>query len=179
MHANICRAIHVTMRAMRAKCSGGLLTLALSMALFAQAPSTFQVQIQVTDQTGAAIPDAMIQIDDETAVQTTPIKTNRDGFTSMNMHEGKYAFVISSQGFKTWKSTLTVQAGSPNLVHVVLRISDVSDPVLVDPLSYPKLPVQYESPSPIPYLALETLRVPATHAKSYGRNHDRATFPVK
>ncbi|HZH33045.1 MAG TPA: TonB-dependent receptor [Pyrinomonadaceae bacterium] len=117
---------------------GVLLTLAVCMCLggsaLAQVSETAaEVNGQVTDATGAAIPGATVVIVSDATRQERRVQTNDDGvFRIAPLDPGTYTLTIEQANFKRHVETgLTLNAKDRRLMNVALEAGDVSEIVTV------------------------------------------------
>jgi Carboxypeptidase regulatory-like domain len=87
----------------------------------------------VTDQTGAVVPDATLELVNTGQHSTYRVKSDKQGLYSFpNLGVGHYDLTITAQGFTTQRKTdLTVDTGSAVRVDATLAIGANSDTVIV------------------------------------------------
>jgi protocatechuate 3,4-dioxygenase beta subunit len=87
----------------------------------------------VTDQTGAVVPDATLELVNTGQHSTYRVKSDKQGLYSFpNLGVGHYDLTITAQGFTTQRKTdLTVDTDSAVRVDATLAIGANSDTVIV------------------------------------------------
>ncbi len=111
-----------------------ILTICLiyTVSLFAQGTNG-QISGTVTDQTGAVIPGANVQVTNIGTNLTRQTTTNGDGFYSFQaLPIGRYNVEISSQGFQIYKAEAVVNVTQTTIVDSQLSVSGDSVVVNVD-----------------------------------------------
>ena len=109
-----------------------LCTLTLALGAFAQVQNgTFTGE--VTDPSGAAIPNAKVTVTNTGTNLTTTITTNQAGlFTARELPVGNYKIAVEAQGFKTTQNTnLTINAGTIQHVDFKLQMGQAREVVEV------------------------------------------------
>jgi hypothetical protein len=86
----------------------------------------------VSSPDGAVIPGASVIVTDNKTGKETALTTNGEGSFSMsNLDVGEYTVKVTSTGFKTTTTTITIQVGQEYSLPVQLSIGDVSENVTV------------------------------------------------
>ncbi|MBV8770707.1 MAG: carboxypeptidase regulatory-like domain-containing protein, partial [Deltaproteobacteria bacterium] len=113
-------------------CLGILLGLGASSA-WAQATSASTVAGLVTDQQGAAVPDAQVQLIQTSTNRVQTTTTNKDGrYLFANVDPGTYTVVFTKQGFQTSRiEQQTVEVGTPLNINTTLQIGATTTTVEV------------------------------------------------
>jgi Carboxypeptidase regulatory-like domain len=114
------------------------LLLVISVSLLGQQPETRAVEVVVSDQSGAGISQAQIEVLPRPEDSPQRVKTDDKGRASLRLMAGEYAFSISAQGFRTSAQALTVSnrdgAGEANQsVKVILKIAATGSPTIIYP----------------------------------------------
>jgi hypothetical protein len=113
----------------------GMLTLVAFSAMLAwpQATSTGTVSGQVTDQQGAAVPAAEVQLTDIATNATQKTLTNDAGrYIFVNVSPGMYNIKVSKQGFTTFRvAQQKVNVGSATTINAALQVGSVTNVVEV------------------------------------------------
>lgn len=74
--------------------------------------STGSIQGVITDATGASVPNAEVTITDTATGQTVKVQSTSTGaYNSGSLIPGEYTVSIAAKGFKTTRTTVTVQVG--------------------------------------------------------------------
>ena len=102
--------------------------------LWAQSAATSQISGTVTDQTGAAVPDAQVKL---TQTETGLVRTATSGsdgrYVVLSLPTGPYKLEASKQGFSTFVQTgIVLQVNSNPTLDASLKIGSVSDQVVVE-----------------------------------------------
>src|SRR2546427_12799397 len=107
-------------------------TLASAGAMFAQSTRSVIVGT-VTDQSGAAVPAAEVNISNEKTNIATKTSTSSDGqFSVTNLEPGPYRVSVSATGFKTGNiRDVVIQVNQTARVDVRLDVGDVAATVEV------------------------------------------------
>ena len=108
------------------------------------APTT----IKVTDQNGAVIPNAQVEI--LPAPSPDKLHTGADGKLTVTLNPGAYSLSVSQPGFRKWHKSLLVQASTSQTVSVVLQIGSCPPDCMVvlgPSASTGVLPQTIDSPS--------------------------------
>src|SRR5215203_2966410 len=86
----------------------------------------------VTSADGALVPGASIVVTDAKTAKETNLTSNSEGsFGIPNMDPGQYIVKVSSPGFKTTTTTITVQVSQEYSLSVQLAVGDVTEVVTV------------------------------------------------
>ena len=93
-----------------------------SNILSAQGPVKTQIDIAVTDATGAVVPNAVIQIDPMPCVSGTAAKTDGKGMTVIQVAPGAHTISVISQGFTPWSKQIDAQAGEKQTIDATLKV---------------------------------------------------------
>lgn len=128
----------------------------LSLGL-ASAQQTAGIAVVVSDPTGAVIPNASVQVMNDTNKTVGSGTTNQTGlFTLVGLAAGAYVIEVSAQGFKKDREEVRAAAGMMTNLQVTLPIGGGSGPEVItgegpqvesppdtqlDPISYTSLPV--------------------------------------
>jgi hypothetical protein len=101
-----------------------LLALTFSVPAWAQSTSSGTVVGQVTDQTGAVVPDVAVRLTDISTSSTRDAITNANGrFTYVDVDPGIYTVTASKAGFATSKSEhVEVKVGVVLTVNLALQV---------------------------------------------------------
>ncbi|MGA3197535.1 MAG: carboxypeptidase regulatory-like domain-containing protein, partial [Terriglobales bacterium] len=119
-------------------------TLASAQQTTTAAPTT----IKVTDQNGAVIPNAQVEI--LPAPSPDKLHTGADGKLTVTLNPGAYSLSVSQPGFRKWHKSLLVQASTSQTVSVVLQIGSCPPDCMVvlgPSASTGVLPQTIDSPS--------------------------------
>ena len=102
-----------------------------SMPAWAQATSTSAVSGLVTDQSGAAIPDATVTLIDTATNATQTASTNQAGrYIFVNVSPGSYRVVFTKSGFNTFKvEAQKVEVGTAATVNATLEVGSTATTV--------------------------------------------------
>src|SRR5437667_947630 len=107
--------------------------LSMAVSLSAQTASTSTVTGTVSDKTGAAVPNAKVDLEDVGTKARLSATTGGDGnyiFTSVR--PGNYNVIVSGKGFRqTVVSGVKVDIGKSALVNVVLEVGGMTETVEV------------------------------------------------
>lgn len=108
------------------------------IAVCAQQVTTRSVNIHVSDQLGAPIKGAQVQIVPAPDAISTKLETDQRGNLSLKLKSGGYGLVVSAQGFKNWCERIYVaapdgEATASQTYPVVLQIGDMGSPTFVYP----------------------------------------------
>ena len=119
------------------------LTLSLSAIALAQATGG-QIVGTVTDQQGAAVPNATVKITNTaTSVVQTLTTTDEGGFRAVSLAPGEYTIEVSAAGFGTSTQTgYVVEVGSALTANITLGVGAVSEEVRIDAASVETTQVQ-------------------------------------
>ena len=87
----------------------------------------------VTDQSGAAVPNAEVTVQNIATGVATKIRTNTEGFyTIPNLLPGNYQVTVVSTGFsRQLVNGLTLAVGDQKLVNIALKVGQVQQEVIV------------------------------------------------
>jgi predicted amidohydrolase YtcJ len=88
----------------------------------AQGPAKTQIDIAVSDTSGAVVPDAVIQIDPIPCVSETAAKTDNKGVAVIQVASGVRTIVVISRGFMPWSKQIDAQDGVKQTISVTLRV---------------------------------------------------------
>src|SRR5690348_12919473 len=104
--------------------AGLMLNLAFSSLLFAQQGDRVIITGLVTDQSGAAVPQAAVTTSDEATNVSTKVVTTSDGnYATPPLIVGTYTVKVEKQGFKTFiRPGITVTGGTIYRQDAVLEI---------------------------------------------------------
>jgi hypothetical protein len=97
----------------------------------AQSPGAFRVAVQVSDTTGAGIPDARVTISPADALlsdKSDPIalKTNSQGIVTARLNSGTYVLSVGSPGFNYLRQQIAIQKSTS--LKVTLEIAQSASP---------------------------------------------------
>lgn len=111
--------------------------LLIPLFLSGQQAETNAVEAVVSDQTGAGIAQAQIEVVPRPENFPQKVKTDDKGQASLRLKPGEYALSISAQGFRTSAQTLTVNrdgaGSSKQVVKVILNIGATGSPTIIYP----------------------------------------------
>jgi hypothetical protein len=94
----------------------------LASVSFAQAP-TGNIRGEVTDPSGAVIPNASVKVTDVATGRTLDLKTNAAGLYAANLLiPGEYRVRVEAAGFKAFEERVVVQAGGAADVNARLEV---------------------------------------------------------
>jgi len=112
------------------------LLMTLSSTLLGQT-SSGEVNGAVTDQTGAAVPNAIVRLINQATRIETQVSTNQDGrFTFVNVRPGNYILRMEAQGFKRAQTpVINVAVNETVTQDVALTVGDVSQTVEVSAIA--------------------------------------------
>ncbi len=112
-----------------------LLTLCLmsSAVTLAQEETAATLNVQVTDSTGAVIPNAMVVITNDATGQSRSVQTNDEGYLSVSpLSPGKYTVTVEQASFKKYvENAVVLSAKDRRLITVVLEAGNVNEVVTV------------------------------------------------
>src|SRR5437870_1052250 len=102
-------------------------------ACYGQAIAVAEVQGQVSDASGAAVPGAQIKmIQAETQYSRNTTSAPDGAYSFPNLPVGPYTLEVAAEGFKTHvQSGIVLQVGSGVQVNIVLRVGSVTENVKV------------------------------------------------
>ncbi len=108
------------------------LVFGLSNLAFAQDETTATITGQITDSTGAAIPNATIIVRNVSTGVERQAQSNEDGnYTVFPLIPGDYTITVEQQGFKKYVQNLTLNAKDRRPVTVVLEVGALTETVTV------------------------------------------------
>src|SRR5580692_3072389 len=118
-----------------------LLAVAVSVPqLFAQTQTTGEITGVVTDQSGAAVPNAKITLQDNSKGTTATTETNKDGVYHFQLLiPSNYTVSATSSGFQEAKRTVNVELGQVASADIQLTIGSASVTVTVEAQNQPLL----------------------------------------
>src|ERR1700727_2011700 len=118
-----------------------LLPVAVSaLQLSAQTQTTGEITGVVTDQSGAAVPNAKITLKDDAKGTTTTTETNKDGVYHFQLLiPSNYTVSATSSGFQEVKRTVNVALGVVTSADIQLTIGSASVTVTVEAQNQPLL----------------------------------------
>ncbi|HEX8847152.1 MAG TPA: TonB-dependent receptor [Pyrinomonadaceae bacterium] len=110
-----------------------LLCLSLGPVAFAQEETAATITGQVTDSTGAIIPDATVVITNNATGAERRVQTNDDGFYVITpLQPGTYTLTIEQQNFKKYIETgIILSARDRRLLNIPLEAGSVAETVTV------------------------------------------------
>ncbi len=110
-----------------------LTLLFLSAAAWAQSVSTSQVSGVVSDQTGAVVPDAQVQLTrTDTGLNRTATTDSNGYYVMPDLPVGPYRLDVTKQGFNAFvQNGIVLQVSSNPVINVTLGIGAVSTEVSV------------------------------------------------
>ncbi len=113
--------------------SGFALLLAGSQLARAQAIATAQLNGNITDPTGAAVPGASIAVRNTATNNTSTAKSNDSGFYAVaNLAPGTYELKVTASGFANFTQTgIVLEVGQAATVNVKLAVASQGETVLV------------------------------------------------
>ena len=101
-----------------------LLAICLANGLRAQTTTSGAVTGVVTDQSGAVVPDADVEIRDVNKGTTESTKTDRDGvYRFFFLSPSQYTLTVVHDGFRRESRSVTVLLGTPVTVNITLQIA--------------------------------------------------------
>ncbi len=104
----------------------------LSGIIFAQNDTTATVSGQVTDSTGAIVPNATVVIVDSSTSKTRTVQAGVDGaFRVSALMPGDYSIKVEKSGFKGYVQNITLNVKDSRQISIVLEIGNVSEIVTV------------------------------------------------
>ena len=114
----------------------GIIALALVFGLsnlaLAQEETIATITGQVTDSTGAAIPNATVVVKNVSTGVERQAQSNEDGnYTVFPLIPGDYTITVEQQGFKKYVQNLTLNARDRRPVAVVLEVGALTETVTV------------------------------------------------
>jgi hypothetical protein len=90
------------------------------------------IQGTVTDESGATIPGAKVEVTHIETGRVVNTVTNEAGFYSTpSMNIGKYKVRVQSSGMKAWEGELIVETGRVAVVDAVLSVGNVTETVTI------------------------------------------------
>jgi hypothetical protein len=105
----------------------------LSLTLVAQTERKIPINVTVTDQAGARIPNAMVQVRPDAAKPTIEIRANAQGIAVLSLAAGTYTISVLAPGFQSWRTTVQLASNSNQSINAELRVGGVgSGPVIND-----------------------------------------------
>src|SRR6202789_1879490 len=108
--------------------------------LFAQTQTTGEITGVVTDQSGAAVPNAKITLQDNSKGTTVTTQTNKDGVYHFQLLiPSNYTVSATSSGFQEAKRTVNVELGQVASADIQLTIGSASVTVTVEAQNQPLL----------------------------------------
>src|SRR5687768_16772827 len=112
-----------------------LLTLCLmsSAVTLAQEETAATLNVQVTDSTGAVIPNATVVITNDATGQSRSVQTNDEGYLSVSpLTPGNYTVTVEQASFKKYvENAVVLSAKDRRLITVVLEAGNVNEVVTV------------------------------------------------
>lgn len=109
-----------------------VLFLASALAVFAQAP-TGVISGTLTDQSGAAIPNATVTVTEKATATVRTLTTNNAGlYSAAALLAGDYEVRAEAPGFRTMVRTATVAAGTTTTVDLQMALGQASEVVTVE-----------------------------------------------
>jgi len=106
--------------------------LSFSNELNAQTTTSGALAGVVIDRTGAVVPDAEVEIRDNSKSTTQSTKTDRDGVYRFSfLAPGRYSLTVTHVGFREEKRAVNVLLGPPVSVNVTLAIAKASTEIIV------------------------------------------------
>src|SRR5262252_6209938 len=102
-----------------------MLAAVFALFLLGQTPSTSTVIVVISDQTGAAVPDATVKVANEQTSDMREVVSGQAGtasFPALSL-TGTYAITVSKQGFGTEeRKGVALRAGETATIRVKLAI---------------------------------------------------------
>jgi predicted amidohydrolase YtcJ len=89
----------------------------------AQGPAKTQIDVTVREPTGAVVPGAIIQIDNNPCETETAGKTDNQGKALVDIAPGIHAIAIISPGFRRWMKQIEVMNGTKESLIATLQIA--------------------------------------------------------
>src|SRR5215216_5276185 len=89
---------------------------------------TSAIQGVVTDQQGAAIPEAVVSVtNDETSASRKAITTAVGSYSFAQLPPGAYTVAVQAPGFRTQNQKLRLQVNTPAALDIRLEIGQVTE----------------------------------------------------
>jgi len=108
-----------------------LFLIAAAIAGMAQVP-TGNLQGSVTDPTKAVISDALVTVKNkETGAERTAVTKSSGDFILNNLLPGDYEVRVTTKGFKTNISMVTIRVGDTATVEIALEVGETSETVVI------------------------------------------------
>jgi hypothetical protein len=121
----------------------GFVANTLSLTAIAQTNTTGAIVGTVSDSSGAAIPNATVNV---TSLETGATRTTTSGPTGAyrvsQLSPGSYSIIVTGTGFEKTKRTIDVSAGSDNSANITLTIGQANVTVEVSAGAVPLLHVE-------------------------------------
>jgi len=90
--------------------------------------ATGSIRGAVTDEQGAALPNATVMVTNKATDSARKLTTNSDGsYAAENLLPGEYEVRIDLQGFISQLRLLTVQIGRTTVVDVTMQVGGASE----------------------------------------------------
>src|SRR3984957_17864632 len=100
--------------------------------LFAQSQTTGDVTGVVTDQSGASVPEAKVQLKDLSKGSTQDTQTNKDGvYHFYLLTPGSYSVTVSAANFQSTTRSITVNLGQIESLNIALNVAAANTTVTV------------------------------------------------
>src|SRR2546428_2232909 len=116
----------------RAAASVFLLAALLACEMTAQTTTSGALTGVITDQTGAVVPDAQIQLVDPAKGSVHSVRTDTEGvYRFFFLPPGRYTLSVTHVGFQEENRMVEVQLGPPVAVSLTLKIATVSNEMTV------------------------------------------------
>jgi hypothetical protein len=104
-------------------CAAAILCLGSAVPAWAQATNTGMIVGTVTDQSGAVVLNARVDLTDVTTANTRSASTNGAGrYAFVDVNPGHYNLSVSKQGFATTKTSSEVKVGLTTTINLALEV---------------------------------------------------------
>jgi hypothetical protein len=97
----------------------------LNAMLAAQTVREGSLNVTVTDQSGARVPHAVVQLRPEGSKPLIEQRTDAQGITVLSLVSGTYAVSVFAPGFKRWRSSVQLAQNSSQSIKAELQIGGV------------------------------------------------------
>ena len=113
-----------------------------ALHLGAQQVAKGNLTIRVTDQTGAVVPGARIEIDLAKSEADSVLRTDNQGEFTCDLSAGPHTISVFSPDFFRWKTQINIQGKTDQRLAATLEVAFYSGPMVVAiyPSLFPELP---------------------------------------